>query len=214
MISRIMSEIKSIEIRSESDELEKIKYASEVCELEYVTDFIKTLNKAKLLHLNRCVDRAGTIGQFSGLLKDIDCAIKIEAGIFEFTLVYCVSNNYVDDLMPSVYYDKACDLMHNIARDDTVNNETLVELLTNSKIDPQKIAFMKPQDIHPERWKDIVSKINLREEKKKNIATTDLYQCWKCKERKCRVYEIQTRSIDEPSTKFITCLNCHNVMKK
>ncbi|CAG9462956.1 unnamed protein product [Pedinophyceae sp. YPF-701] len=39
-------------------------------------------------------------------------------------------------------------------------------------------------------------------------ATTDMFQCGRCKQRKCTFYEKQTRSADEPTTKFITCKVC------
>ena len=62
--------------------------------------------------------------------------------------------------------------------------------------------------------KEIIRKNKLRAEKRENIAVTDLYQCYKCKGRRCRMMELQTRSSDEPATKFITCLDCYTVMKK
>ena len=39
-------------------------------------------------------------------------------------------------------------------------------------------------------------------------AMTDMFVCKKCKSRKCTYYELQTRSADEPSTIFISCLDC------
>ena len=39
-------------------------------------------------------------------------------------------------------------------------------------------------------------------------ATTDQFQCSKCRQRKCTYYQMQTRSADEPMTTFVTCINC------
>lgn len=44
-------------------------------------------------------------------------------------------------------------------------------------------------------------------------ASTDAFQCSKCKERKCTYYQMQTRSADEPMTTFVTCVNCNNRWK-
>lgn len=44
-------------------------------------------------------------------------------------------------------------------------------------------------------------------------ATTDQFQCGKCKQRKCQYYQMQTRSADEPMTTFVTCVNCGNRWK-
>mmetsp|Transcript_3251 Transcript_3251/g.5932 ORF Transcript_3251/g.5932 Transcript_3251/m.5932 type:complete len:317 (-) Transcript_3251:106-1056(-) len=39
-------------------------------------------------------------------------------------------------------------------------------------------------------------------------ASTDQFQCGKCKQRKTRYFQMQTRSADEPMTTFVTCVNC------
>ena len=44
-------------------------------------------------------------------------------------------------------------------------------------------------------------------------ATTDQFQCGKCRQRKCTYYQMQTRSADEPMTTFVSCLNCGNRWK-
>ena len=37
---------------------------------------------------------------------------------------------------------------------------------------------------------------------------SDLFKCTRCKKNHCSYYELQTRSADEATTVFITCLNC------
>ncbi|KAI1317527.1 RNA polymerase II elongation factor [Mortierella claussenii] len=44
-------------------------------------------------------------------------------------------------------------------------------------------------------------------------AETDMFKCGKCKGRKTRYYQMQTRSADEPMTTFVTCINCNNRWK-
>ena len=194
--------------------VEQSKYASNIDKIEFMTENIKTISSKKMEFLETHIDRPSTISKMATLLKDIDTAFRIEAGVFEFTLVYCATRNYFTRLMPAIYNDKIYELTQNLDANNLVGNKTLVNAIHEGKIDPQTVAFLKPQELHPQRWEALVKKANLREEKKKNMAVTDLYQCWKCKERRCRVMEIQTRSSDEPMTKFITCLNCYNVMKK
>lgn len=46
-----------------------------------------------------------------------------------------------------------------------------------------------------------------------NQASTDMFRCGKCGERKCKYYQKQTRSADEPMTTFVTCVNCNNHWK-
>ena len=44
-------------------------------------------------------------------------------------------------------------------------------------------------------------------------ATTDMFQCSRCRERKCTYYQLQTRSADEPMTTYITCVKCNKRWK-
>ncbi len=44
-------------------------------------------------------------------------------------------------------------------------------------------------------------------------AETDQFKCGRCKQRKCKYYQLQTRSADEPMTTFVTCINCNNRWK-
>ncbi|KEG06133.1 transcription elongation factor S-II [Trypanosoma grayi] len=41
-----------------------------------------------------------------------------------------------------------------------------------------------------------------------NVAVTSLFKCPNCGKSRCSFYEQQTRSADEPTTKFLTCLEC------
>ncbi len=182
--------------------------------INYITSNIKGVDKNKISYLAGHVDRINSISQFAYMLKNIDGAIKIESGIFEFTLVYSLTKNYINTILPAIYNDKVNDLLRNLDPDNSVGNHTLKDAINVGDIDPQKVAFMSPQELHPERWQVLIKKNKLREEKKKNIATTDIYQCYKCKGRRCSMMELQLRSADEPMTKIITCLDCYTVMKK
>lgn len=208
-----MAEINSLAMINQLEE-DKIKSASEIVKIDFITDYIKKVNIKNILYLNEHINRSDTISKFSIALKDIDAALKIEAGLFEFTIVHCHINNLLPQIMTAVYNSKAYDLLQNLEYNNPIDNKYLWRAIIDGTIDPQTLAFLKPHELHPKRWGDIIKKNNLREEKKKNMAVTDLYQCWKCKERRCRVMEMQTRSADEPMTKFITCMNCFNVMKK
>lgn len=46
-----------------------------------------------------------------------------------------------------------------------------------------------------------------------NSAETDMFKCGKCKQRRTKYYQMQTRSADEPMTTFVTCLVCNNRWK-
>ena len=110
--------------------------------------------------------------------------------------------------------DKFKDILANINQENSdVNNLSLKNKILKKDIDIEKIAFMKPYELHDTRWKKIIDRKNLIEDKKNNIATTNRYICKKCGNRKCTVYQMQTRSADEPMTTFVNCLVCGNVFK-
>lgn len=198
----------------ENMEDKKLNHASEIEPLSFMTENIQKINKKKIIFLNENVDRPLMISQLAQLLKNIDMAVKLEAGIFEFTIIYSTMKNYVSRLMPPIYLDKFQEIMLNLDENNNLENKTLKNSLLNEKMNPQIVAFLRPVDLHPDRWSDLVKKFQLKEEKKKNMAVTDLYQCPKCKERRCRAVEMQCRSSDESMTKFITCTNCFHVMRK
>jgi hypothetical protein len=175
---------------------DNIKYANEMDKIEFLTSEIKQVNAQDILHLNKIVDRPEIVCKFAKVFKNIDIALRIEAGIFEFTLIYTFTKNYLTTLMPAIYNDKVNDLLANLDPNHPINNKTLTKSIVSKKINPQIVAFLRPQDLHPERWNEIIRKNKLREEKKQNIAVTDLYQCYKCKGRRCRMMEMQTRSSD------------------
>lgn len=85
--------------------------------------------------------------------------------------------------------------------------------------EPEKIITMTPQELFPELWKDIITKLLKKSDrmekltKEENQSGTDMFQCGKCKKRNCTYYQMQTRSADEPMTTFVTCLSCYNRFK-
>jgi transcription elongation factor S-II len=90
-------------------------------------------------------------------------------------------------------------------------NNSLLYNIQNKIIKPEMCAFLSPQQINPNKWIDLLEKQKNKEDIEKNMATTDLYTCRKCGGKKFKIRVMQTRSADEPSTKFVTCLTCHNV---
>jgi transcription elongation factor S-II len=76
------------------------------------------------------------------------------------------------------------------------------------------VAFLSHQDINPEKWKELIYKKTIRDTMKFNTniqSNTDMYKCPRCKSTRSTYYELQIRCADEPSSIFITCLDCgHN----
>ncbi|KAF9449213.1 transcription elongation factor [Macrolepiota fuliginosa MF-IS2] len=98
------------------------------------------------------------------------------------------------------------------------NNPGLRETVVSGDLAVERFTKMTSQEMASEERKAADSKI-----KEENLfkslsaaeqqAETDAFQCSRCKQRKCRYRQAQTRSADEPMTTFVTCTNCGNRWK-
>ena len=114
-------------------------------------------------------------------------------------------------LFESIYDNKKNDILVNI--NNKSYNKTLLDNIKKGKIDPENLAFLKPEELDPDKYETIIKKKELAEYKKNNKATTDIFKCSKCKSRKCTVHQQQTRAGDEPMTTYVTCQECGHVFK-
>ena len=176
----------------------------------FITENSKDLDKKFIYFAEKNIDRAQNIIDFSNILNDIKKAISLEKGIFEFALIHTFMNNFQQKFVISVYLDKINEIKNNINGNEKINNQTLKQSILNGEIRPELVSFLSPQQMHPKRWAEIMSIRKFREDKENNMATTDLYKCRKCGERKSKVSQLQIRSADEPTSTFVTCLVCYN----
>lgn len=95
-----------------------------------------------------------------------------------------------------------------------MNNRELCERVKAGEVTPEALVQMRPWEMAPEVWHNIIARRENTENRKKNMATTDRYFCHSCKNRKCTTWELQTRSADEPMTLFIACLVCGKQWKQ
>jgi len=143
-------------------------------------------------------------------------AQMIEGGIFEFTLLKLSEDlNSTMEFLEIIYKDKLRDIITNLNPDyPRVENKTLLSSVLDQKIDPYYLAFMRPEQMHPQRWMTEITKKKTIEEYGSSVKVTDLYTCYKCKEKKCITTQLQIRGADEPMTIFVTCLVCYNTFTK
>ena len=98
------------------------------------------------------------------------------------------------------------------------NNPSLREDIVSGEISPEKFAVMTSEEMASDEQKAARKKIE-DENLFKSLAAqeaeaeTEAFQCSKCKQRKCRYRQAQTRSADEPMTTFVTCTVCGNRCK-
>ncbi len=157
------------------------------------------------------VIRKSSIDNLTKFIDDIQ-AVLLEDEIYNFSVDYAKTNN-VDEIVMDIYNHKVNDIISNIDSSHNIKNNYLLKAIQNDEIDIIDVPNLSPDKLYPEIWKPILDKIAWLEYKKKNMATTDIFFCKKCKKKKCTFYQLQTRSADEPMTTFVNCLVCSNTWK-
>jgi DNA-directed RNA polymerase subunit M/transcription elongation factor TFIIS len=148
-------------------------------------------------------------------LKNVEIK-DLEIGIFNWTIDFSTKNNIIKNWenlkFKQTYINKAVSVIANLDVNNYLKNNYLLKIVKNKEIKPHEIAYMKSEDIFPEKWKNIQTDLKRKEDGSKvnkNVSITDQFRCGKCKKRECSYYELQIRSADESATLFITCLNCN-----
>lgn len=146
---------------------------------------------------------------FSKYLPKRD-ASKLEMSIHDYIEEYIRIKQISQDYNDNVYWTKVNDLEYNL---NFMNNQYLLPHILDGSIKIDQLVNMAPHELNPDRWRSIMERREYIEYKRNNIETSDAYECKKCKQRKSYVYQLQTRSADEPMTTFVTCMNCGNMFK-
>lgn len=139
----------------------------------------------------------------------------MEIGIYNWCISECgdkrISRNWTNPRFVRFYLEKARSVISNIDPSGYVQNVKLLERLKEKEFYPRDIACMKPENIHPDKWRGSVDAMMKKYEnayENKAVAMTEMFKCGKCKKRECTFYELLTRSADEATTIFIRCVNC------
>jgi DNA-directed RNA polymerase subunit M/transcription elongation factor TFIIS len=142
-------------------------------------------------------------------------AKDLEIGIYNSTIDYALLKGFpaswLCDAFVEVYRSKCRSLYANLNKDSYIANTRIMDRLKDREFMPHELASMKYDNLFPELWKDIIDKKLLKNRsayEQTAASMTDKYTCGKCKKKKISYYELQTRSADEPSTHFFTCLHC------
>ncbi len=114
------------------------------------------------------------------------------------------------DKVSDQYKSKIRSLQFNLK--DKSNTKLRTRVL-HGDISPDKFVKMSPEELASEEKKQEIEdahKQNMMDAQTAadQAAETDQFRCGKCKQRRTKYYQMQTRSADEPMTTFVTCLNC------
>lgn len=149
-------------------------------------------------------------------------AINLERGIFNYTISIYPNkkinetwNNYFNNL----YINRAVKIYNNLNPDSSLQNKKLLQRLLSKEFNEFEITSFNSEQLFPEKWKELCDKhlTNINDDLPEQIKLEDradgLFKCGKCKSYKTEYNEKQTRSADEPTTKFCYCHKCGNRWK-
>ena len=141
----------------------------------------------------------------------------MEIGIYNWCIMECgtkrIARNWSNPKFYKLYIEKARSIISNIDSKSYIKNTNLIERVKDKEFFPHDLAFMKPENVHPDMWSKTVDTLLKKYEnayENKAVAMTDMFKCGRCKKRECTFFEMQSRSADEPMTVFIRCVNCGN----
>ena len=136
-------------------------------------------------------------------------AKDVENSINDFSKEYATINE-TPYLLDNIYDTKSSEILDML---QNKQSDFLLKALKGNKIDGTKVAFMKPEELDPEKYDSIIKKQQMTEYKKNNAEGSNIFTCSKCKKSKCSVTTKQTRAGDEPPTTFVNCLECGHTFK-
>jgi DNA-directed RNA polymerase subunit M/transcription elongation factor TFIIS len=180
-------------------------------EYNFMTESSKSIDNSLIYFAEKVIDRGIYIMKLNKLLDNLKIAVQLELSIFEYALVHITVNNLEIMFVSAIYTDKFNEILMNLDETSYLGNHSLKENILNGSLGPLIIAFLSPEQLHPAKWVEIIKKQQYRIDKEQNMATTDMYQCRKCKERKCTIKPAQLRSLDEATNYIISCVICGNV---
>jgi DNA-directed RNA polymerase subunit M/transcription elongation factor TFIIS len=141
---------------------------------------------------------------------DSKLADQAEKSIYNFSIDYAETNDTPPFLVQSIYETKSNDIINEITNKES---EYLLNAIKNGTIKVSNIAFLKPEELNPDKYENIIKRKEMEEYKKNNKVGSNIFTCTKCKKSKCLVSQKQTRAGDEPPTTFVECLECGHVFK-
>jgi len=163
---------------------------------------------------NPDIFRANVKQKLTEIMQRNSYGSNLERGIYNWTLKTAthkqVLKKWENSYFVHLYIDKLRTIYINL------QNPLIKNLILEKKIKAHDLAFMKHQDMLPDKWNPIIEDLKIKNQNKyipKIEASTDNFTCRKCKSKECSYYQLQTRSADESMTTFVTCINCGNRWK-
>ena len=179
----------------------------------------KTTTKKRYKIKKKTEDDGGvrdwTTNKLNTIIRNKKISKGVEKGIYNHSIKTCEERSVIkrwdNPKFKKIYVDKVISTYVNLNPKSYIGNEYLLKRLKEGEFKPEELAHLDSQTLFPQNWKELIDEKTKRDRILYEVRTeqaTDIYKCGRCKKKMCTYYELQTRSADEPTTIFVTCLNC------
>lgn len=136
--------------------------------------------------------------------------LQIERGCHNATIDICNVEGYCKRFDSQMFLITYSSLINKILSnfEVAIDNGRLIDNIIGGVLDAQSLATMTTEELCPHANKEIRDDIELRKRQKIEKNVSLLYTCSKCRHNRTTVEIVQTRALDEGTTKKITCSNC------
>lgn len=154
-------------------------------------------------------------GKYDKALEMFYNSFKLNIDDLNISSAYSISKSIVEEIIKSNLSD-----FPKVVRTKSHNlkiNPKLCKDVYSGTIGPEEFIQLSTTEMQSEEQKlkdeECIRESIRASQVAKLEADTDMFQCGKCKQKKCTYYQLQTRSCDEPMTTFVTCTVCNNKWK-
>ncbi|KAI5148300.1 transcription elongation factor S-II [Enteropsectra breve] len=163
------------------------------------------------------LDEKEAIAKYSSQNSKVNKAIEMFYQAFKQNVKHARASKCAEiskEIATCIYSTSATDFprvvrtkLHNLKENKTLcmriySRDVAVDEFTKMSAEDMRTENMKTKD--QESIKDSILSSRVAE----TAEETDMFQCGRCKQKKCRYSQLQTRSCDEPMTTFVYCVNC------
>ena len=140
---------------------------------------------------------------------------NIEKGIFNWSINHVKQTSipsWDNPLFKEVYKRKALSVIYSLKEP----RSHLKLRLLGGDVKTRDLSTMRPHELWPtgpydqtkrqREWDELRKRMAKEKDDSENFEGA--FTCGKCKSKKTKYYQMQTRSADEPMTCFVSCINC------
>jgi DNA-directed RNA polymerase subunit M/transcription elongation factor TFIIS len=113
----------------------------------------------------------------------------------------------IDNFFVNIYEMCCFKITSNIDQRGEIKSNILDKIMSG-EVDASNVAYLTSQEMRPDKYKDILLKIESQKNVKQTVNTSKLYKCPRCGKNETEIILMQTRSLDESNSAFAQCVSC------